>query len=120
LGVEQGARHQQHGLRRSVANLSDAETRRLDYSLLDYDRPHNILLSSIYQLPAFTSSKGLGMLINEWQLSAARRVLRAAAAPQRWRRVRALLRTCSADQQPRHVGVEEIHAGRPDAVLIPC
>jgi hypothetical protein len=56
-----------------VPNLSDAETRRLDYSLLDYDRPHNILLSSIYQLPVFTSSKGLGMLINEWQLSGAYR-----------------------------------------------
>jgi hypothetical protein len=56
-----------------VPNLTDAETRRLDYSLLDYDRPHNILLSSIYQLPRFTSSKGLGMLINEWQLSGAYR-----------------------------------------------
>ena len=43
-----------------VPNLTDAETRRLDYSLLDYDRPHNILLSSIYQLPSFTSSKALG------------------------------------------------------------
>ena len=56
-----------------VPNLSDAETRRLDYSLLDYDRPHNILLSSIYQLPSFTSSKVLGLLINEWQLSGAYR-----------------------------------------------
>ena len=56
-----------------VPNLSDAATRRLDYSLLDYDRPHNILLSSIYQLPSFTSSKVLGLLINEWQLSGAYR-----------------------------------------------
>ena len=155
-----------------VPNLSDAETRRLDYSLLDYDRPHNILLSSIYQLPSFTSSKVLGLLINEWQLSGAYRwtsgrpygvgfnisgigaaepdrdrrqpecahrpdlrsgrrlqqrpvsadqygVLRAAAAPQRWRRVLALLPACSADQQPRHVGVEESDGVRPEPVRIP-
>ena len=52
-----------------VPNLSDAETRRLDYGLVNYDRPHNILLNAIYQLPRLTEGKMLGYLINEWQLS---------------------------------------------------
>ena len=52
-----------------VPNLSEEETRRLDYSYLDYDRPHNILLNGIYQLPSFTGNRALGALINEWQLS---------------------------------------------------
>ena len=51
-----------------VPNLSDAETRRLDYSLVDYDRPHNILLSGIYALKSYTDNKALGLLINDWQL----------------------------------------------------
>jgi hypothetical protein len=53
----------------SVPNLSKEETRRLDYGLVDYDRPHNILLTGIYQLRSFTDSKALGYLINDWQLS---------------------------------------------------
>jgi hypothetical protein len=52
-----------------VPNLTDAETKRLDYGLVNYDRPHNILLNAIYQLPRFTESRTLGYLINEWQLS---------------------------------------------------
>jgi hypothetical protein len=52
-----------------VPNLSKEETRRLDYSLLDYDRPHNFVLNFIYQTPVVTSSKGLGLLANEWQIS---------------------------------------------------
>jgi hypothetical protein len=52
-----------------VPNLSEAETRRLDYGLVNYDRPHNILLNAIYQLPAFTEGRMLGYLINDWQLS---------------------------------------------------
>ena len=52
-----------------VPNLTEAETRRLDYGLVNYDRPHNILLNAIYQLPRFTESRMLGYLINEWQLS---------------------------------------------------
>jgi hypothetical protein len=54
-----------------VPNLSDAETRRLDYSLLNYDRPHNILLHGIYQLRSFTTNKALGLAINDWQLAGA-------------------------------------------------
>jgi hypothetical protein len=53
----------------SVPNLSKEETRRLDYGIVNYDRPHNILLNGIYQLRSFTDSKALGYLINDWQLS---------------------------------------------------
>ena len=56
-----------------VPNLSDAETRRLDYSLVDYDRPHNFLLNSIYQRRELHDNKALGLLINDWQLSGAYR-----------------------------------------------
>jgi hypothetical protein len=52
-----------------VPNLSDEETRRLDYSLLDYDRTHNFTINAIYETPSVTSSKGLGLLVNEWRLS---------------------------------------------------
>jgi Carboxypeptidase regulatory-like domain/TonB-dependent Receptor Plug Domain len=52
-----------------VPNLSEAETRHLDYGLLDYDRTHNFTINAIYQMPKVTESKGLGLLANEWQLS---------------------------------------------------
>jgi Carboxypeptidase regulatory-like domain/TonB dependent receptor/TonB-dependent Receptor Plug Domain len=52
-----------------VPNVSDEEVRRLDYSYLTYDRPHNFVLNFIYQSPAVTSSKALGILANEWQIS---------------------------------------------------
>jgi hypothetical protein len=52
-----------------VPNLSDAETRRLDYSLLDYDRTHNITFNAIYQTPNVTSSRALGLVANNWQVS---------------------------------------------------
>jgi hypothetical protein len=52
-----------------VPNLSKEQTRRLDYSLLSYDRPHNFTVNAIYQTPAFTSSKALGILANDWQIS---------------------------------------------------
>jgi hypothetical protein len=54
-----------------VPNVSDAETRRLDYSLANYDRPHNILLHGIYQLKSFTENKALGLAINDWQVAGA-------------------------------------------------
>ena len=53
----------------SVPNLSKEETRRLDYGLVNYDRPHNILLNAIYQLRSFTDNRALGYVINDWQLS---------------------------------------------------
>jgi hypothetical protein len=52
-----------------VPNLSKEETKRLDYSLVDYDRTHNFTVNAIYQTPAATSSRALGLLVNEWQLS---------------------------------------------------
>ncbi|PYQ95125.1 MAG: hypothetical protein DMF97_17375 [Acidobacteria bacterium] len=52
-----------------VPNLSAEETRRLDYSLLDYDRTHNFTVNAIYQTPSVTSSRALGLLANDWQLS---------------------------------------------------
>jgi Carboxypeptidase regulatory-like domain/TonB-dependent Receptor Plug Domain len=52
-----------------VPNLSEEETRALDYSYLDYDRPHNVVINFIYQSPTVTTSKALGILANEWQVS---------------------------------------------------
>jgi hypothetical protein len=50
-------------------NLSEAETRRLDYSYLNFDRPHNFVANFIYQLRQVTSKRGLGFIANDWQLS---------------------------------------------------
>src|SRR4030095_14120351 len=52
-----------------VPNLSKEETRRLDYSLSENSRTHNFVLNAIYQTPTVTSSKALGLLANEWQIS---------------------------------------------------
>jgi hypothetical protein len=52
-----------------VPNLSDAETRHLDYGLVNYDRTHNFTVNAIWQLPRGTESKGLGYLVNDWQVS---------------------------------------------------
>jgi hypothetical protein len=52
-----------------VPNLSEEETKRLDYSYLDYDRPHNYVLNFIYQTPTVTQNRGLGVLANDWQIS---------------------------------------------------
>jgi hypothetical protein len=52
-----------------VPNVSDDEVRRLDYSYLNYDRPHNFVVNFVYQTPIVTSSKALGILANDWQLS---------------------------------------------------
>ena len=56
-----------------VPNLSEEETRALDYSYLDYDRPFNFVFNFIYQTPQVTTSKMLGILANEWQISGAYR-----------------------------------------------
>ena len=52
-----------------VPNLSEAQTRQLDYGLVSYDRTHNFTVNAIYQMPKVTESKSLGLLANEWQLS---------------------------------------------------
>ena len=70
LGVEQGAGDQQHRLLPRVCRISARKRRRrLDYSLVDYDRTHNFTVNAIYQTPSATSSRALGLLVNEWQLS---------------------------------------------------
>jgi hypothetical protein len=52
-----------------VPNLTEEQTRHLDYGLLNYDRTHNITIQSIYQTPRATERKGLGLIANDWQLS---------------------------------------------------
>jgi hypothetical protein len=49
-------------------NASDAEVRRLDYSYVNFDRPHNFVVNFVYQTPAVASG-ALGALANDWQLS---------------------------------------------------
>ena len=51
-----------------VPNVSDEETRRLDYSYLDYDRTHNFVVNFIYQIPKLASGP-LGIVANDWQIS---------------------------------------------------
>ena len=49
---------------------SDKETNdRVNYSYLDYDRPHNFVINAIYQVPKFVDNRAGGILLNEWQLS---------------------------------------------------
>ena len=50
-------------------NLTDDEIRRLDYSYVAHDRPHNFVFNFIYQVPQLTSNPGLGVLANDWQVS---------------------------------------------------
>jgi len=52
-----------------VPNVSEEETRRLDYSYLSTDRPHNFVTNFVYQIPDLTTSRGLGILANNWQIS---------------------------------------------------
>ncbi|HEX7086047.1 MAG TPA: TonB-dependent receptor [Vicinamibacterales bacterium] len=50
-------------------NLTDEEIRRLDYSYLAHDRPHNFVVNFIYQLPRFSAGGPLAAVVNDWQLS---------------------------------------------------
>ena len=52
-----------------VPNVSDEEVKRLDYSYLNYDRPHNFVVNFIYQTPTLASGRALGLLANDWQIS---------------------------------------------------
>jgi hypothetical protein len=51
-----------------VPNVSDEETRRLDYSYANYDRPHNFVVNFVYQVKDFASG-ATGYLLNGWQFS---------------------------------------------------
>ena len=163
LRVEQGARHQQRRLLGGRCRTpTEEKMRRLDYSLLDYDRPHNFVTNFIYQMPSKATRRAgragqrladLGRLPLDERPPVRRRlripdigaanltgndgnpgarivltcdpgrgwsgdpyqqfehvVLRAAAAGQRRRRVGALLRPRTADQQPRPVDLEDVRA----------
>ena len=52
-----------------MPNLSEEETRRLDYSYANYDRPHNFVINAIYQYADRDDRQVLGLLANDWQLS---------------------------------------------------
>jgi Carboxypeptidase regulatory-like domain len=52
-----------------VPNLTEQETKHLDYSLLNYDRSHNIVINAIYQTPTVTTGRLLGLAANDWQIS---------------------------------------------------
>ena len=51
-----------------IPNVSEDETRRVDYSYADYDRPHNFVVNFIYQTPKVASGV-LGVIVNDWQVS---------------------------------------------------
>jgi hypothetical protein len=51
-----------------IPNVSEEETRRVDYSYADYDRPHNFVVNFIYQTPKVASGI-LGAIVNDWQVS---------------------------------------------------
>jgi hypothetical protein len=51
-----------------VPNLNEEETKRRDYSYLEFDRPHNFVVNFIYQTPSVASGP-LAIVANDWQLS---------------------------------------------------
>jgi hypothetical protein len=57
------------------ANVSEAENRRINYSYTDRDRPHNFAVNFVYQTPKVTENAGLGLLVNDWQISGIYRVM---------------------------------------------
>lgn len=52
-----------------IPNVSEAETRRLDYSYVENDRPHNFVTNFVYQMKDVTANPVLGALANAWQIS---------------------------------------------------
>jgi hypothetical protein len=48
---------------------TDEQNEKVNYSYLDYDRPHNFVINAIYQVPKLVDNKAAGVLINDWQLS---------------------------------------------------
>lgn len=45
------------------------DTRRANYGVLDFDRPHNFNVNWVWDLPKATENASLGYLLNGWQLS---------------------------------------------------
>lgn len=54
------------------------DNRRANYGPLDFDRRHNFNVNWVWDLPKATDSKGLGYLLNGWQLSGIYRYLSGA------------------------------------------
>ena len=53
-----------------LPNASDEEVRRLDYSYVDTDRPHNFVANFIYQLPFLKDGDSMvSRLLGDWQVS---------------------------------------------------
>ena len=53
-----------------LPNATDAEVRRLDYSYVNTDRPHNFVFNWVYQLPFLKNSDSVvGRILGDWQLS---------------------------------------------------
>ena len=46
-----------------------AENDRVNYSYTQYDRPHNLVLNAIYQVPKVVNTGVGAFLVNDWQLS---------------------------------------------------
>jgi hypothetical protein len=53
---------------------SDAENTRVNYSYVNYDRPHIFVVNLIYQVPHIADGAG-GVLLNDWQISGAYRYM---------------------------------------------
>jgi carboxypeptidase family protein len=48
---------------------NNVDNRRANYGPLDFDRPQNFSINFVYELPKATASRGLGHVLNDWQLS---------------------------------------------------
>jgi hypothetical protein len=47
----------------------DGNQRTANYAPQDFDRPHNLAINWVYELPKATEHHGLGYVLNNWQLS---------------------------------------------------
>jgi hypothetical protein len=50
-------------------NSTEEENRQANYSYVNSDRPHSFVLNFVYQTPDVTDNKGLGLFVNDWQIS---------------------------------------------------
>ncbi len=49
-------------------NTTEAENRRVNYSYVNTDRPHNFVINFVYQTPKVTDGAA-GVILNDWQIS---------------------------------------------------
>jgi hypothetical protein len=45
------------------------DSRRANYAVLDFDRPHNFNVNFVWDVPRFTGKRNLGYALNGWQFS---------------------------------------------------